>query len=75
MPLLAVTGAPSFERMCQLYRARPLIRLALRKGSMADAKPIIENLGSRKRVMGCGRRVGEAPNIGNEPDRGSASGE
>lgn len=48
MPLLATTGPPSTETMCQRYNS-PLKRFATRSGSMADMKPIDENCGSSRK--------------------------
>jgi hypothetical protein len=42
---------------------RPLVRLARRSASTADAKAIIEKSGTRMKAMRCGSSLGGAPNM------------
>jgi hypothetical protein len=59
MPLLAATGSPCAEASSHSNRGRPAARLAERSGSMAAAKLIIENWGTRKNAIrtGCSDRL------------------
>jgi len=54
MPLLAVTAPPSAEARTHSNRGPPAVLLADRNGSMAAAKLIIENCGTRKKAIRTG---------------------
>src|SRR5699024_12794778 len=63
IPLLAVTGVPSTDRICQANSCRPAMRLATRSGSTADTNAIMEKSGNSKKLMHSGPAAGRSDGV------------